>query len=235
MRKIKPITGSLAVLALSAAGIAEAKPQGAGAFFGIGGGSSTYDEDKSDFDFIARDAFAGAGLPIVSLQSELDDSDSMFSVFGGYRFNRYIAVEAGYIDLGDITYNGNGTFRRTFLSTVPGNIRLTASTKGGYVNALGSLPITGFWEIYGRAGFLVEVKDVTATATVAGFTATEDDSAAAADWALGIGTAFHLGEHFSIRLDYQRLIALDDNYYEDDDERAGTDANLLNLGAVLRF
>jgi OmpA-OmpF porin, OOP family len=235
MRTTKRFMGSLAALAFLAAGIAEAKPQGAGVFFGIGGGSSTYDQDKGDFDLISRDAFGGAGLPIVSLQSELDDSDTTLSVFGGYRFTRYISVEAGYLDLGDLTYNGNATFRRNFFSIVPGSVRLTANTKGGYVTALGSLPITGVWEIYGRAGFFVEVTDVSATATVAGITATEDDSATAVDSILGIGTAFHFGEHFSVRLDYQRLIALDDNYYDDEDEVAGTDANIFNLNAVFRF
>jgi len=76
MDRTKRITGSLAALTILAAGVAEAKPLGAGVFFGVGGGSSTYDQDKSDYDFISRDAFSDAGLPIISLQSELDDSDS---------------------------------------------------------------------------------------------------------------------------------------------------------------
>lgn len=120
------IAGSLAALAMLLAGVAEAKPQGAGVFFGIGGGSATYDQDRGDYDLIARDAFSGAGLPIVSLQSQLDDSDSTLAVFGGYRFNRYIAVEGGYLDLGEVTYSANATFLANFFSVVPGTVRVTA-------------------------------------------------------------------------------------------------------------
>src|SRR5512138_3771878 len=76
MRETKWIVRSLAALIFLAAGVAEAKPEGAGVFFGVGGGSSTYDQDRGDFDSIARNAFAGAGLPVVSLQSQLDDSDN---------------------------------------------------------------------------------------------------------------------------------------------------------------
>jgi OmpA-OmpF porin, OOP family len=226
------IAGALGALALLAAGGAEAKPEGAGVFFGVGGGSATYDQDRSDYDFISRDAFASNGLPIVSLQSDLDDSDSTLAVFGGYRFNRYIAVEGGYLDLGEVTYTGNATFRVGFFATVPGTIKTTAGAKGGYVSALGSLPITGFWDVYGRAGFLVEETKVEATASIAGTTVSADESESAVDSILGLGTAFHFGKHVSLRLEYQRFISIDDNYEE---ETAETNADVFNLGVVFRF
>jgi OOP family OmpA-OmpF porin len=232
MRRTKRIAGSLVALTMLATGVAEAKPEGAGVFFGVGGGQSTYDQDRADYDFIARDAFFDAGLPIVSLQSDLDDSDSTLAVFGGYRFNRYIAVEGGYLNLGEVTYTGNATFRVGFFATAPGTVRVTAGAQGAYVSALGSLPITRFWEVYGRGGFLVEETEVEATATVVGVTASADESTSGVDAILGVGTAFHAGKHVSIRVEYQRFIAVDDDYEED---TAETNANVFNLGVVFRF
>lgn len=232
MQRTPRTAGMFAALAMLAAGVAEAKPVGAGVFFGVGGGSSTYDQDKSDYDFITRDAFASNGAPVVSLQSSLDDSDTTLSVFGGYRFNRYIAVEGGYLDLGEVTYTGNATFRVGFFSTLPGTIKATSGAKGGYVSALGSLPITGFWELYGRAGFLVEETKIKVTGTFVGTNVSAEESESAVDTILGVGTAFHAGRHVTIRLEYSRFIAIDDNYEEETGE---TNADVFNLGVAFRF
>lgn len=109
---------------------------------------------------------------------------------------------------------------------------MTAGAKGGYLSAVGSLPVTGFWEIYGRAGFLLEETTVKATGTVTGITASAEESESRVDSIIGVGTALHAGKHVSIRLEYQRFIAIDDNYEE---ETAETNADVFNLGVVFRF
>src|SRR5688572_8622553 len=116
MKRVR--AGCLLAIATLVAGVAEAAPEGAGVFFGVSGGSITYDQDSRDYELVAREAFLESGLLITSLRSSFDDSDTTFAVFGGYRFNRYIAVEGGYLDLGEVTYSGTGTFRLNFFQTL---------------------------------------------------------------------------------------------------------------------
>lgn len=41
-----------------------------------------------------------------------DDKETAWGVFAGYQFNRYIAVETGWTDLGEITATGRRGIRR---------------------------------------------------------------------------------------------------------------------------
>jgi OmpA-OmpF porin, OOP family len=233
MQRAKWISGvSLCAIAMMTAGVAQGAPQGAGVFFGVSGGEVTYDQEQRDYGFIVQEAFFDNGLILQTQSSSFDDSDSQFAVFGGYRFNRYIAVEAGYVDLGEVTYTSAGLFRLGFFGTIAGNLKVTAGARGGYVSALGSLPIVPAWEVYGRAGFLVERTEVEVTGTFGTVTTTAEESTDGVDSILGVGTAVHFGEHVSLRAEYQRFIAIDDDYYED---TAETNADVFSLGVVVRF
>ena len=63
-----------------------------------------------------------------------DDRHLGYKLFGGYEFDRYLALEAGYFDLGQFDFAANtipaGTYR--------GNLKLN----GGNVDLVGTLPLT---------------------------------------------------------------------------------------------
>src|SRR6476619_1304874 len=68
---------------------------------------------------------AGVGQSKVN-EGSYDDRDTAFSVFGGYDFNQYFSVEAGYADLGNLKSNVGGP-----------DLEATAP----YIAAVGKLPI----------------------------------------------------------------------------------------------
>lgn len=73
-----------------------------------------------------------------------DDKDTAYKVFGGYQFNRNMAVEAGYFNLGKSSW----TATTTPAGTLSGQIR----TQGLNVDAVGTLPLTESLAAFVRAG-----------------------------------------------------------------------------------
>ena len=62
-----------------------------------------------------KGAYIGGGFGPTSLEDDglfsgltFDDSDSGFGIFGGYKFFKYLAVEARYADFGTFTVEGLG-------------------------------------------------------------------------------------------------------------------------------
>ena len=78
-----------------------------GWYMGISGGSATADLDQDLYDDIVLSAFESVG-DVLSGESSLDDNDMTWSIFGGYRLNSYIAIEAAYLDLGEPGYHAEG-------------------------------------------------------------------------------------------------------------------------------
>src|SRR6185295_9125421 len=98
----------VAALGMIAANTASA--ENAGLYFGLTGGATSVDMggSKQDFDEdfglpIAATLELG-GLDVIGFDSSLDDSDIGWGLQVGYRFNRYVAAEVGYVDLGEGLY-----------------------------------------------------------------------------------------------------------------------------------
>lgn len=144
----------LAALLLVVCGVATAaEPKARGAYIGGAVGASTFDDGG---------ALAGQFF---------DDQDTSFQVYGGYKFFKYFAVEARYVNLGSFSDGVD-------------SLDITAFS----VHAVGVIPFgTSGWELFGQLG-LGQVNQ-----EVAGFI-DEDDSAGAA----GIGVRWHINESFAV-------------------------------------
>lgn len=135
----------------SAATAAESKSKGG--YIGGGFGISTFDDGG---------AFAGLSF---------DDQDTSFQFHGGYKFLKYFAVEARYLDL--------GTFS---LSTLPIDVSATS------IHAVGIVPFADSgWEFFGQLGFGRVNFDLT------GF-GDEDENV----FAGGIGIRFNTSQNLSL-------------------------------------
>jgi opacity protein-like surface antigen len=227
-RKRVGVAAGLAYLGLAAAapGFA-AEP---GFYLGLSGGQASYDASQDDFDAIVFDALTSSGFIVVNGSSDLDDSDTGFSGLGGYRFNPYLAVEAAYVDLGELSYTGTGTVR---LPPIPGTlaqtVSLTAATKGPMISAVGSIPLSDAFDLYGRAGILFADTEVDISLNVSGVSSADSFSDDSQDTVLGLGGAWHVGDAWTFRLEYQRAL---DVGSEDTGE---TDVDFVSLGALFNL
>lgn len=214
---LKRIAGlSSAVVAFAAA------PALADSNFYVGAmaGQSNFHANQSDFAAATADAFAAQGFILTPYPFNLNTSsvDKTHFAFGGligYRLAPAFSIEAGYIDLGQV----HGTSTASVI--IPGrdfeiwNSDITVKAKGPTLAALGILPISPAWEIYGRAGVLfsrvtrkmVSGLDFKLTITeypnVGGTQTVSDNSV---DPLVGIGAAWRLTHRLALRAEYTRFI-----------------------------
>jgi OmpA-OmpF porin, OOP family len=79
-----------------------------------------------------------------------EDTDTSWKILGGYRFNRYLAAEATYIDWGEVT------------ATVLGGaqpVDVAADQRSYGLAAVGTIPLGERLELFGKAGFLQTDQD----------------------------------------------------------------------------
>jgi OOP family OmpA-OmpF porin len=157
--------------------------------------------------------YAGAGIGTTKISDDafdgtgIDDSDTGFKIFGGYDFNQNFAVEVGYFDFGEASAREGGD------SLSVGVTGLTAS-------AVGRLPVSDMFALYGKLGFASY--DVKAKFSIAGFgSGSESDSDS--DLIYGVGGALSFGGNFEARLEYE-AINVD-----------GGDVNMLSVSGLFRF
>jgi OmpA-OmpF porin, OOP family len=225
----KWITGSVAVAGLLFAAAAHAKPPKSGFYVGGTTGQSKFDDDLGGMDSILFDAFRSVGLSITGVNSDLDDSDNNFSVFGGYRFFPYLAAEFGYVDLGELAYSADFVVLRPG-APLPGAVKITFGSKGPVASALGIWPVNDSWDLYARAGLFVSDTELSVKVNALGVSETVTESKTAVDPMIGLGTAVHLGKHFSLRAEYQRFGSVGD-----EDSTGEMHVDLVNVGFLVQF
>jgi hypothetical protein len=81
----------------------------------------------------------------------------MWLVAGAYRFNRYLAVELGYVDLGTTTTEVNGIWRNA-----PHTTTRQIDTTGVEMSGISTWPI-GKWALTVKLGVLAFSADIAIT------------------------------------------------------------------------
>ena len=115
-----------------------------------------------------------------------DDKDSAWKIFGGYRFNRYFAVEGTYVDWG----TASGTV------AAPGGPRsVSAEQTSMGVAAVGSFPFTPEFSVFGKAGFLLTEQETPASST------TQRDET---ELHYGLGLSFAFVPGWAARAEWER-------------------------------
>jgi OmpA-like transmembrane domain. len=156
-----------------------------------------------------RGFYAGAGVgqfnvnindisDVDNAVEKLDESDTAWKAFVGWRFNPFLAVEAAYIDFGKpgSSFNASGS---------SGNYELGVSGFAPYV--VGTLPL-GPIELFARLGYYYY--DVDVKVNIDQPTAPDIDSTHSKnDLIYGAGVGITLFEHLNARLEYERLDSTD--------------------------
>lgn len=176
---------------------------------------------------------AGAFEP-VSTDFRLSVDDKSWGFFAGYRWLPTLALELGYLQLGEVKYQSDDVVLDTVVSPVvayPATSRTTAELSALTLSALGIWPLTYQWEIFGRAGISFTETQWRTRADVETFGSGRfGDSKSHADWLLGAGISYTFLDVYTLRGEFQRVFDAGD-----DDFVRSSDIDLVSLGFSVAF
>jgi OOP family OmpA-OmpF porin len=200
--------GTAAVLSPLAATAAEPLPW----YVGAGAGGSFY--DLNDLD-----ATLGSGFGTYALTS--DDNDAGYRVFGGWRALPWLAVEAGWMDLGKATFDATTTLPAT---RVTGRFE----TSAWFIDVVPSYTFDRF-TVFGKLGVaLWEAKTNTTTDVLLGqrFSTSRKERSESFKW--GLGAAYDFADRWIARLEY-------DQFEAGDGSTGKSDVGFVSLSVAYRF
>lgn len=186
-------------------------PMFAGDFYVLGAaGHSAYKLDREAFDNVLRNAGA------AGVSSTTENNDSAYKVQLGYQFNRYFAVELGYVDLGKAKYKAG------FLG---GSAQASIKARGTNLAALGILPLDETFSVFAKLGAInaradTKLETSGLSASVSSTNLRMDD---------GVGLMYELRPGVLTRLEYEQFHKLGNT--QGGTERVG----LWSLGLMLKF
>jgi OOP family OmpA-OmpF porin len=181
---------------------------------------------------IGRDWYAGVDYGESRLDSDSlysadrDDTSDTWSIRFGYRFTRYFALEAGYIDIGDFSES----FAGPCMGCGGGS---TTSIDGLLVNAIGTWPVAEHFHLKGVLG--ATYRELNVSVVGSGFR--NQWSEKTTIFSFGAGIAIPINERFEIDVDYThyREIGLGLTVGSSLGVYDNAESNLATLGLRFRF
>lgn len=170
------VTLALAIASLAVAAGAQAQEAEEERGFYFGGGVGEFQVKVDDFD------------DVTTAAEEYDSDDTAWRAFGGWRANRFLAVELAYVNLGS---PDDEILPDTFVEM---------ETDGFAPYVVGTLPL-GPFEAFAKAGYYFYDTDVRVTSPLG--TAKSHDSGDDFTWSAGVGLT--LFETFNLRLEYEQF------------------------------
>ena len=158
------------------------------------------------------------GFSTTSLSDE--NSSTGFKLFGGFRFNRFFAMEGGYFDLGKFGFTAN----TLPLGTLTGKIKVN----GVNLDLVAMMPFADRFSAFARAGVIyAETKD-TFTGSGSVSVVNPNPSKRAASYKYGAGLGFDFTRALGVRVEAER-------HRIDDAVGNKGDIDLYSVGLVYRF
>lgn len=117
-----------------------------------------------------------------------EGNDLSYKLFGGWSFNKYLAVEGGYVDGGE---------QRDRL----GSSDIAIESSGYYVAGLARWPVNDWFAPYVKLGYVF----YDATQTVSSGSVVQYESLSNERMLFGGGLEFRLARNFSLRAEYEKV------------------------------
>lgn len=189
------LLAALAVAALVPAG-STAYAADSGFYAGAGAGMSIGNFSAAELD-------RGMAARGFQTHSTLDDKDVGWKLFGGFQFNKYVAAEASYVDLGNIKSNIHGSVNPSssgaFLQAVAAVHPYSVS--GFALSAVGLLPVWNRFSLVGRLGLMRWSGEANAGAPSGASISHHDNGT---DLTFGAGVDYRLSDCIGIALGWDR-------------------------------
>ncbi len=150
-----------------------------------------------------------------------DDRNHGYKIFGGYRFNKNLALEGGYFDL--------GRFGFTATALPAGTLSGTINLRGVNLDLVGTLPITEKFSAFGRIGAnYAEAVDSFSSTGVVRVPNNPNPRQRDTNLKLGLGLEYAFTDALAMRAEVER-------YRVNDAVGNKGDVDLVSLGLVYRF
>lgn len=160
----------------------------------------------------------GRGFSTTS--NNIDDSDSAWRLFGGYRLNERIAVEGSYQDLGDFSIARSLVGNQTFAGS--------SETSGWGLDLVGTFPLSEKFAFLAKAGInYTQIEDAIRPGPGSSFIPSDDYKSIGGTY--GLGAEYNVTDRLGLRAEVSRLRLDDDSALIDDD------LTLLTVSALYRF
>jgi hypothetical protein len=160
-------------------------------------------------------SIGGSSLEVRDVDEEFgafrfSDGDTAYKLFAGFRILNFLAVEAGYVDLGDPS---------DIISSIEGEeLDVQIGVKGWDAFAVGLLPL-GPVDLFAKVGVVSWDADISAVIDEI----RDSDSDSGTDAAYGVGVGLRLG-HVSLRAEGEQF-----------DIAEAEDVYMFSVGATFTF
>jgi len=162
--------------------------------------------------------FASRG---ITSSSSLDKRDTAWSLVGGYQFNRNLAVEGGYVNLGHFKYQSSTT------TPAAGSITGRYGAGGFGVSAVGILPLQQGFSVYGKAGLLLARTELETNGS-AGI-ATGETHGRSTNGSFGFGLSYDITKNIVGKAEWNRYARVGDS------NTGRSDIDMYTVGVAYKF
>lgn len=165
-----------------------------GWYIGAGAGVSRVHSSGSDLDRKLADRGH-------STTSDVDQTNFGWKVLGGNRFHENLALEVGYVGLGQVDVTINAPVANTAKLTQDTSEVAPLSIQGGLMEVVGVWPIRPQLSLLGKVGGIVWEGKANI-----GQVAHKKHGT---DWILGMGAQYRMNQRFSTRVEWERFLIKD--------------------------
>jgi hypothetical protein len=208
-----------------------------GLYVGFLYGDSSKDFDAGPFAAITTAFYDDIDFVADARAPSQAEKGESYGFLAGYRLNQYLAFEGGYVYLGKHSYRESAT--GFFIPDDPElppsaedwSVSFTSRSKGFALSALGILPISYSWEVYGRAGVFLASNTLSFYANSPSFSGPlrTQFSESSTDWLAGVGISLSLAEVYQIRAEFTRIFDAGKPVFGE------ADVDLINVGITVAF
>ncbi|MBI3714938.1 MAG: outer membrane beta-barrel protein [Betaproteobacteria bacterium] len=164
-------------------------------------------------------------LGFTSAQTDNDTRGDAWRAFGGYQLHRYVALEAGWTDLGRFGFRSS--------VTPAGSLEERFSVKGFDAGVVGRWPVTEHIHLLARAGVFRAERKASFAATgsvdlLAGTVNMRTQKSSKSTF--GAGADVDLTPHFTVRGEWARYRGLGDDLLQ-----GSSNIDTYTIGLIYRF
>lgn len=190
MNNCRSIAGLLVAGSFLISGAAVA--ENSGWYAGLGVGQASMDISGGDVDALA----AAEGL---TTSTSIDDNDTVWKIFAGYRLMENFGVEVAYADGGTITSDS------TVTAPTAGSFGIDLDVTAWIIDAVGFIPLGEGFEVFGKLGAAIWDADASFSGVAGGTAFSGDVDDDGSDFHFGVGASYALTDNLGVRAEWERI------------------------------